>query len=371
MHKVIFHPIGNADCCMIELDCGKRLLFDFANYEVSEDDKKINLESSLRERLPGDYFDVVAFTHADDDHVHGAEDFFYLEHAKKYQDDERIKIKELWVPAAMILEGNLKNSARVLRAEARHRLKEGKGIRVFSRPEKLKGWLEGEGIKLEERQHLITGAGKIVPGFSKLNQGVEFFVHSPFSEEADGKKIDRNEASLILHATFAYKERETNFLLIGDTTHEILEKIVGITKSKNNEARLKWDIYSIPHHCSYLALSSEKGEKRTEPVENVKWLLEQGKKYGKLIASSNVIPDDDESNDPPHRQAAKCYKKYADNIKGEFKVTMECPNKRKPEPLCIEIGENGASIKRSYNIAAGSGAAYRETPRAGKGHGIF
>ena len=36
---------------------------------------------------------------------------------------ERIKIKELWVPAAAILEENLKDDARLVRAEARHRVR--------------------------------------------------------------------------------------------------------------------------------------------------------------------------------------------------------------------------------------------------------
>ena len=46
-----------------------------------------------------DFFDVVAFTHFEDDHVCGALSFFWLEHASKYQAAGRIKIAELWVPA--------------------------------------------------------------------------------------------------------------------------------------------------------------------------------------------------------------------------------------------------------------------------------
>lgn len=46
-------------------------------------------------------------------------DFFYLEHAKKYQNGDRIKIKELWVPAAMITEEGSEDEARILQSEAR------------------------------------------------------------------------------------------------------------------------------------------------------------------------------------------------------------------------------------------------------------
>jgi hypothetical protein len=47
-----------------------------------------------------DYYDVVYFTHLDDDHCCGSGHFFWLEHAAKYQGESRIKIDELWVPAA-------------------------------------------------------------------------------------------------------------------------------------------------------------------------------------------------------------------------------------------------------------------------------
>jgi hypothetical protein len=372
MHKITFFPVGNADSCMVDLKCGKKMLFDFANFNDDNDDDepRINLGEALRENLESTgnkHFDVVAFTHADDDHVHGASEFFYLEHAEKYRDDERIKIKDLWVPAAMILEENLKNDAIVIRAEARYRLKEGKGIKVFSRPERLKKWLEDQGIDVKDRSHLIINAGNTVTGFSKSINEVEFFVHSPFAAESDGKKIERNEASLIFQVKFYSDDKETKFLLIGDTTYDILEEIVGITRNKMNEDRLEWDIYDVPHHCSYLALNIEKGKKKTEPVEDVKWMLEKGNKYGCIISSSNPIPDNDDDDNPPHRQAANCYKEYAEKIGGQFKVTMEHSSKKKPKPLMIGIDKDGATIKLSANISvAASPIITQKPPRAGK-----
>ncbi|MDD5282260.1 MAG: hypothetical protein PHF69_06195, partial [Candidatus Omnitrophica bacterium] len=125
MHKLTFFPIGNADCCLIDLDNKKKILFDYADCKDpdDEDDLRINLAAALRsdlEKDKKDYYDVVVFTHADDDHMHGFSEFFYLEHAKKYQDEKRIKINELWVPAALIIEEGLKDEAAILRAEARH-----------------------------------------------------------------------------------------------------------------------------------------------------------------------------------------------------------------------------------------------------------
>ena len=141
------------------------------------------------------YFDAVCITHLDDDHCKGFGEFFWLAHAKCYQDDERVRINELWVPAAAITEENLKDDAWLVRAEARHRLKEGKGIRVFSRPAHLKEWMDKNGIDFESRKHLIVDAGTLVPGYTKEGAAqAEFFVHSPFGWRQDEQTvIDRNE----------------------------------------------------------------------------------------------------------------------------------------------------------------------------------
>ncbi|OGW13829.1 MAG: hypothetical protein A3G93_02100 [Nitrospinae bacterium RIFCSPLOWO2_12_FULL_45_22] len=370
MHTLTFFPIGNADCCQIDLACGRKLLFDYAHYRNAEDeeDLRIDLATALREDLKAanrDYYDVVAFTHADDDHIHGASEFFYLEHAKKYQDDNRIKITELWVPAAMIIEENLEGEARILRAEARHRLKAGKGIRVFSRPDRLLAWLENEGLKLEHRKHLITDAGQLVPGFTMESEGVEFFVHSPFAVRLkDGNLVDRNECSLILQATFVYDAKVTRFMICGDTTYEILADIVNITRYYKRDERLAWDVFNIPHHCSYMALSSKRGEVKTEPFPKVKWLFEQGFERGILVSSSNRIPENYEDPQPPHPQAANYYNERASAITGDFVVTMEYPKPSSPAPVRITIDGSKATLRKT--ILSGSiGIISRPAPRAG------
>jgi len=372
MHKLTFYPLGNADCCKVDLLNGKKLLFDYAHYYDSEDeeDLRADLANLLREDLETaskDNFDIVAFTHADDDHIHGFSEFFYLEHAEKYQSEGRVKIKELWVPAAVILEDGVIGEAKILRAEARYRLKEGKGIRVFSRPERLEDWLKEQRLTLVERKSLITDAGNLVPGFEKSTDGVEFFVHSPFAVHVadEGELEDRNGSALILHATFDCEGDETKFFIVGDSTYEVLNDIVNITRVHNREERLQWDIYDIPHHCSYSALSDEKGRDKTVPASEVKWLLDQGLYRGILISCSKPIPDNDDDNQPPHRQAANYYKEVAATKSGEFKVTMEHPSKAKPKPLVITIDKKaGATIKKT--ILGGSGIAVSTpAPRAG------
>ena len=368
MHKLTFFPLGNADCCRIDLESGKQILLDYADNKCYEDssDKRIALPSRLKADLNGrGYYDVVGFTHLDDDHVLGSSEFFYLEYATCYQSDERVKINELWVPAAAIVEDGLEDCARVIRQEARHRLREGRGIRVFSRPELLRSWLEGEGISLESRSHLITDAGNLIPDWNKAYDGVEFFVHSPFAMHLDDRSlVDRNKDSLVLHGTFSVGGVDTKVFFGGDVHHEGLEDIVRITRYHGREERIESDVVKIPHHCSYLSLGPEKGEDCTQPTENIAYMYEK-KLNGNaiLVSSSRSVPSSDEDVQPPHRQAKKYYTNRV-KLNGSFEITMEHPRPTAPEPLVIEISTNRGRIRRAFSVGAGIAAA-STAPRAG------
>jgi len=376
MHKMTFFPRGNADCCRIDLKCGKKILFDFAATRdpEDEDDLRCDLPKELRDDLEEnnrDYFDVVAFSHLDIDHFKGATEFFYLEHAKKYQGNDRIKMKVMWVPAALITEQSPDDDeARILQKEARHRFREGKGIRVFSRPARLRKWCEKNDIELDDRLNMISDAGTVTPEFSLAKDKAEFFVHSPFAVRQDKNTVeDRNEDSLVLHVTFEIDGVQTKALLLADSNHEVLSQIVDITKAKKNYSRLEWDISKLPHHCSYLSIGPEKGKDKTKAVEQVDWLYrEQGQNGAIAVSTSKPIPvagsDEDKNDQPPHRQAANYYKEITANLGGQFVVTMEHPTSKAPKPLLIEIGDSKATLKKST-----LGAAYvvtsQRAPRAG------
>ncbi len=361
-----FHPLGNADCTRIDLADGKKMLVDYANMRNAADtfDTRIDLPDALKADLRAakrDNYDVVCFTHLDDDHCCGAGDFFWMEHASKYQGEGRIKIKELWVPAAAILEDGIQDSARIIRQEARHRLRQGYGIRVFSRPKKLQDWLEKQGLSLDSRAHLITDAGTYVPGFSKFgSERAEFFIHSPFGwRQDDNGVVDRNQDSMVFQATFLENGRETYALFMSDIHCDSIDQMVQTTKRHGNEDRLLWDIFKIPHHCSYTAIGWEKGEDTTKPTADVAWLCEtQGRERHVMVSTSKAMPvkgsAEDKDVQPPHRQAGNYYKAVARDSDGTFRVTMESPSAAKPKPIQIEITERGA---RLLTVSAIAGAA--------------
>lgn len=376
-HRIIFYPVGNGDTSQIVLENGKRILMDYRHQKKTEDGTgpDINLKARLKQELKDagrDSFDVVAFTHGDKDHIENGTEFFELQHAAKYQGEGRIKIKTLWVPAAMVLEtatnGEQSSEFVIWRQEARHRLKEGKGIRVFSKPEKLKGWLEENGLTLESRRHLITDAGQIAPDFDITTDGVEFFCHSPFIKHVDEGDDLRNDASLIFNVRFRKNGQNYDYLAVGDSTWSVLEDIVETTKAHGNMDRLAWDLYNIPHHCSYLALSDDKGQFETTPKPRVEEILLSGKDGAYIVSSSNPIMDTKEGREqtqPPHIQAKKCYETYRKKTGGaKFLVTMEEPNGTKPEPLEFKVDNLGLSLARAATSAAAI-LTSKPAPRAG------
>lgn len=376
--KLTFHPLGNADCTRIDLADQKKILVDYADTRNPSEsaDRRVDLPKELRLDLRAaarDYYDVVLFTHLDDDHCHGSGDFFWLEHALKYQGAERIRIRDLWVPAAAILENGLEDSARLIRQEARYRLKRGSGVRVFSRPARLEKWLGQNGLTLKSRAHLITDAGQYVPGFSTDGpERVRFFIHSPFGwrQNAD-EVVDRNQDSVVFQATFLEGGRETRALFMSDINHDSIEQIVATTKRHKNHDRLLWDVFKIPHHCSYLSIGPDKSEDETKPTDEVKWLCEaQGEYRGTMVSTSKLIPakgtKEDTDPQPPHRQAGKYYRRVAEVKDGQFKVTMALPSPHRPRPSTILMTDRGALLLAA-SAAAGAASVITTPVRAGKG----
>jgi len=369
MAKITFYPLGNADSYLIKTDMNDFFLFDFAEMKDPKEsgDKRIPLGKSLKEDIGWPnrkYIDVLAISHGDNDHVKGISTTFYLEHAQKYQDDDRIIIKELWVPAALIVEEGSEDDTRVIRQEARYRfLSKKEGIKVFARPEHLKDWLESKGKKLDDYRHLICDAGKIVPEWTVINKGIEFFVHAPFAERTDDGLLDRNTNCIVMQVSIKSDENITKLLATGDSVCEQWEKIVQITKYHKNDLKLEWDIFKIPHHCSYKAMSKEKGSYITEASEEFQWLLDQGANRGILVSTSKEIPDST-IEQPPHVETYRRYEKTANLLDADLVVTMEHPNKLTPQRLIITIDGYGPVLKKNISSPSVITTSQR-APRAG------
>jgi hypothetical protein len=147
----------------------------------------------------------------------------------------------------------------------------------------------------------------------------------------------------------------------------VLTDIVRISKYHGNQDRLDWDLYNIPHHCSYLALGPEKGAERTVPTDAVAELLRHGQRGAYIVSSSNPIGNylaAYEQQQPPHVQAKNTYRDYLNEVGGRrFLVTMEESSAVRPQPIVFEISSTGGKLvlARSGSAAIVSSPA----PRAG------
>lgn len=373
--KVHFFPLGNADTVRLDLTDGRKVLVDYADMHCPDDDEDLRCDLAaelLRDlaKARRNYYDAVCITHLDNDHCTGFGDFFWLDHAKAYQSDDRIRMTELWVPAAAICEDSLDGDARLVRQEARHRLKEGKGVRVFSRPARLKEWFDKNGLDFESRKHLIVDAGTLVPGYTKEGPAqAEFFVHSPFGWRQDSQTvIDRNQDAVVMQVTFRESGNDTYAFLGSDVDYESLSAIVQVSRKKGNDDRLLWDLMKLPHHCSYLSLGPDRGTDETKAVPDVTWLFEtQGRSGGIIVSPSWPIPamgsKEDDDVQPPHRQAANHHRRVTRNLGGQFMVTMEQPSRTRPAPFGYEITAFGLAAIIAAPMVSTYAAA--STPRAG------
>lgn len=368
MAKIIFYPLGNADTCLVQLSNGLHFVFDYADMNDPEDsnDKRIPLAKKFKEDIGWPKrkdVDVLAFTHGDNDHVKRASEMFWMEHAEKYQGNDRVKFKELWVPAALIVEEGAEDDTRVIRSEARHRFLQKSGIKVFARPEHLKIWLESKGKKLADYQHLIVDAGRCVPGFTLEVQGVEFFTHSPFAQRTEEGMLDRNDNCLVMQATIREGGQDSRFLITADSTWDSWVDIVRSTRAHKNDHRLAWDLFKIPHHCSYLSMAEEKGKTKTKPTPEFEWLLKQGSERAVMVSSSWQIPAGTEDQ-PPHVETYRRYNETADALDAELVVTMEHPSTNNPKPVLICLDSSGVTLK-SEIASAVSIITSTQSPRVG------
>lgn len=358
MAKMVFFPIGNADSTLIHLNDGRLLLYDYCNRPLDENDKRVNLEKEIRAYLKNQNrkdFDLVAFTHADDDHIFDAENIFWLEHAYKYQGENKIKIKTLVVPACFLLETGLDGTARIIREEAKYRLKVGKGVFVIGEPQSLKDWLIKEGIEPESRSNLIIRAGTCLPGFDKSNNGVDIFIHSPFTFKLDNETAPRNSNCLVVQLTFTESGNDMSCMLGGDANYEDWLNIIYITQKNGNKQKLNWDVFHVSHHCSYTALSDEKGDSKTIPYKKIEEMFYNGSNNCYIISPSDPIPSFD-TIQPPHKQAATFYREIAKYFgsRDNFIVTMEWPPKSKnPRPIVIETTSNKFKLKQDSSLIGG------------------
>ena len=343
-------PLGNANSTWITTPHTNRLfIFDYADTKTDDsDDKRWNLREELLSRVgKGGSVDLVSFSHADEDHIQGASEVFNLHHAKKYQDSERVDMKVMCVPAHFILESKrtMSTEGRILQAEARYRFKKGKDIIVLSEPDALDEWIEKADDPDASRSCVVT-AGNLLPISTMAQDGVEVFVHSPFSyQHDDGDRRDRNDESsafqIIMDDGGGVK---VNALLTADVSYEVLADIVKATEKHGNTDRLEFDYIVVPHHGSYHSLMDEKGGEVDENVDRLYRLY--ANEDVTIVISSRTEKESADDDQPPHDEAITYYRSVAEDKSGEALITMEHPTTENPQPVKMYRSGTGRGLTR-------------------------
>jgi hypothetical protein len=183
----------------------------------------------------------------------------------------------------------------------------------------------------------------------------------------EGGDVERNNACLVFHVTFFEGNEKTKAVLGADAEHEAWCDMIYKTEQKGRVDRLEWDVFRVSHHCSYSALSDEKGEDITEPDKPIGRLFNRGNNGCIIISSSDVVPNED-TKQAPHRQAAAYYQKVVEDQDGEaFLVTMETPSPSPPKPIVVEISSRGAIYRKITGVLVGAPAIVSAaTPKQGR-----
>jgi hypothetical protein len=166
-----------------------------------------------------------------------------------------------------------------------------------------------------------------------------------------------------MQATIRAGGNDTRFLITADSVSEVWQKMVRTTRAHGNDRRLAWDVFKLPHHCSYLSMSTKKGETKTTPTPEFEWLLEQGTQREVMISSSWPIPPTNEDQ-PPHVQTYRRYKETADDLDADITVTMENPSTSNPKRTIVEIDGKGPTLEKRWASAAVTITSSR-SPRVG------
>ncbi|MBW8051699.1 MAG: cobyric acid synthase CobQ [Cytophagales bacterium] len=380
-HKIKYYPVGNGDMSLITLKSKKTILIDCNIRESSSDEiddpkeVKEDLLNSIQKRNNKPFIDVFALTHPDKDHCGGFDKNFYTgdpdDYSDENEDNEEIIIDELWV-TRRVFRDDLSNEASPIKNEAnrRKRLYQNNDSKKNKAGNRLRIVGHDDNDDRKEVPHYIPG-DEIDEINNEIQEDFSVFIHAPFKktliiEEADKDNPDRNSTSIIFQARFFENKdgkEKSDFicraLFGGDADHYRWKEVLNKSKKKNNEESLKWDIFLVPHHCSWTFFNdtpyTDEEENQT-PKDYSLQFLDYKLPEAKVIASSIKIKD--EKPNPPHQPAKDEYiKKVGEK---NFLNTATKPNEKKPKPIEFIITKKGFALsplgKIGSTIVSGGGA---------------
>lgn len=351
-HSIKFYPVGNGDCCLVDIGgANKKMMFDCNFRQKAEDDNDEmydvfeDLTSNELTKKHGLHFlDAFLLTHPDQDHCRDFENKFYLGDPDKIKDSDKeakkILIGELWYSPRVFEESgsDLNADAKAFKKEATRRMdlyksdkkkadSDGNRIRII-------GWSDNPDLKgLKDR---IVTPGDII---SEVNGAIcrhfEMFIHAPFKTNINGE--DRNMTSIVSQLRFMSDKNSNDIarvFLAGDTEWRVIEHIMDVTDDDNY---LHWDLLEAPHHCSYKFFADDRED---DPNQESLDFLDKKESGAFVISSSKVVKKN--SDNPPCQKAKN---RYVGKVgEGNFICTSGTSEDEADEPVIFDIEDGQVSL---------------------------
>lgn len=376
-HKIKFYPVDNGDNTLIKLHDGITILTDCQIRSGNENssgvkiyDVKSDLLNEIRRDKNGNpYIDLFILTHPHQDHCLGFKANFFTGNPTDYKESNKkngeIIIGEIWVTQKVFSTEN-SIDANAIRTEANRRIRlfnennsdaenQGNIVRIIGYNDK---------DKTVEGLHYIPGQTiNVFNGDS--SDYLELFIHAPFKSTLITSKAeeDENLASIVYQANFRLKKEgsiETKVIIGGDADHYVFDEIMKISKRKNREDRLKWDLLLAPHHCSWSFFNDTPVKDNPEPTSSSKEFLSYRETNAFVVTSSIEIENNNQN--PP------CYEAKIEYVKSvgssRFYNTAVNEDKKAPKPIVFTISDGG--ISKSTVTLGASSLTSASIPRAGR-----
>lgn len=376
-HTIKFYPVDNADTTLIKLKDDTTIMVDcqFKDGDENSDGVKIFpvkedlLSSVLKDNSGNPYIDLFINSHPHEDHCLGFKKNFYygdpVDYKKSNRENGEIIICELWV-TQMVFSKDLCDDAIAIQKEVKRRKKlfEDKttGWDSFGNRLRIIGYNESD--TTVEGLHYIPGS-TVDSINGKKKDAFFFFIHAPFKNSLVSAQADKdiNQTSIVLQANFKTKsggDVVSRVLLGGDADHYTWEQVLNKSKEKGNAARLEWDLFLTPHHCSWSFFNNTPYADNTEPKQYSLDILDYGLTNSHIIASSKKI--EDKEPNPPHFPAKE---QYVNKVgESRFKNTATHKGEKAPKPMIYFIDDDGFELEKSV-LTAGAVLTSKPTPRAG------
>jgi hypothetical protein len=342
----VFWPVATGDSSTIVVKENEIIMQIDLHNCASADEKNSDttpivdeLVRLLPKRNKKPYLAVFALTHPDNDHILGFGDLL-----------SQVTIGELWHTPRIFREykTDLTDDATKFREEADRRrklmIKNGNAVESGDR---LRVIGHDEGIFQDEKYRDFPKEARSYPGKSiEFLDGEDYvgtfeaFVHAPFKPKEDDDET-RNNSSLALQVTLTEGSGVGKALFFGDREYPTIKQIFDITKERERDQYLEWNVQLAAHHCSKKVMfwKDDGAEGETSRKDIMDDFEAAALKGAYVVASCRSDFTAGKGDNPPHSKAREKYEGIVDA--GNFLCTHEYPNKDKPEPIVFTIGSDG------------------------------